>query len=70
MSKQQKAKDEQGYSAKPIFPMCSNCVFYQSEIKTTIAYGHTWDEEKNIRCGIGGFSVKKQGNCNRHQFKS
>lgn len=68
MSKQQQAKDEQGYNPKPIHPMCSNCTSFKSEFVKAIY--HDYSEEKNIRCELGGFAVKKQGTCNKHEFKT
>ena len=66
MSKQQTAKEKQGYNPKPVFPMCSNCKHYSMQPETT-NWGYT--RETNIRCGIGGFAIKKQGTCNSHDFK-
>ena len=60
-------KEEQGYQEKPIFPMCSNCANFRSEFIPT-NYGY--NEEKNIRCGIGGFAVKKMGTCTKHEPKT
>jgi len=66
MSKQQDAKTNQGYQAKPIFPMCSNCKHYNSDMVNVNRFYGDFKEEKNIRCGLGGFAVKKQGTCNSH----
>lgn len=68
MSKQQKAKAEQGYDPKPGFPTCSNCKHYTSDIHVE---KHSFGiyRKKNIRCAIGGFKIKKQGTCNKHEEK-
>lgn len=70
MSKQEKAKQSQGYEPKPVVPMCSNCVHYLSDYVEAHGWQTTWTEEKNIRCGIGGFAVKKQGKCSLHELKT
>jgi hypothetical protein len=64
MSKQSEAKFEQGYQAKPIFPMCSNCINYRSNQEIVGNFGYV--KETNIHCELGGFAVKKQGTCNKH----
>jgi hypothetical protein len=69
MSKQKNAKKEQGYEAKPVFPMCSNCAHFQSDFITDKGYFGEFTMEKNLRCGIGGFAVKKQGSCQQHKKK-
>lgn len=71
MSKQSKNKEIQGYTPKPVFRMCSNCKFFASDVTEFNRYGSTYTEEKNIRCAYpdgGDFAVKKQGNCNKHEF--
>ena len=65
MEKQNK-KEEMGYTPKPIQKMCSNCSHFSSVFEKT-EYGYM--QEKELRCSIGGFAVKKQGNCNIHEFK-
>lgn len=69
MSKQSKAKEDQGYQDKPVFPMCSNCQHFNIEIATIETRYGNYTKEQNIRCTIGGFAVKKQGNCKLHVFK-
>ena len=64
MSKQSEAKENQKYEASPKFPMCSNCKHFRSD-KVENAYKYI--EEKNIRCGIGEFAIKKQGTCKMHE---
>lgn len=70
MSKQREAKKSQGYNPKPTHPMCSNCAHYSSDIvEERAAYGSgVYRRETNIRCGLGGFAVKKMGNCAEHKF--
>lgn len=53
MSKIANSKTEQGYEPKPTIPMCSNCKHFKSDI---IVNNWNYSEEKNIRCGIGGFA--------------
>lgn len=64
MSKKANLKTEQGYEPKPIFAMCSNCKHFKSD---KIMNQWNYEEEKNIRCGIGEFAVKKQGTCKLHE---
>lgn len=61
-----KAKEEQGYQEKPIQPMCSNCAYYQSVLSPN---GYGFVEEKEKRCAIGGFAVKKMATCKKHSLK-
>lgn len=65
MSKQSEAKEAQGYVAKAVPQTCGNCAHFRSDmIEQKSSYmGTTWFAEKNIRCGIGGFTVKKMANC-------
>jgi len=64
MSKQANSKKEQGYEPKPIFAMCSNCKHFRSD---KIVNQWNYEEEKNKRCGLGEFAVKKQGTCKLHE---
>jgi len=66
MSKKANKKTEQGYEPKPIFAMCSNCIYFKSDFEKK-EYGYM--AEKNIRCGVGHFAVKKQGTCKLHELK-
>jgi hypothetical protein len=63
MSRQSEAKAKQGYVPKP--QTCSNCLHFHSEIVDRKYLG----EEKNLRCGIGGFAVKKMATCNEWAAK-
>lgn len=74
MSKQSDAKKEQNYREVP--DTCANCGHYESQmIEKTYDAWHgkhawhgkqTWTEEKEKRCTIGGFAVKKMATCDRH----
>ena len=66
MSKQQDAKTIQGYTPKALPQFCSACIHYRSEF---IKNQWQFTEEKNIRCGLGGFAIKKQGTCNKWEGK-
>ena len=72
MSKQSAAKLSQGYDPKPVAPVCMNCKEYRSErIKLEQAQWYTlskeYYEEKNRRCQLGGFAVKKTATCYKYQ---
>lgn len=56
-SRQAKAKEKQNYRVEA--RTCSNCVYYRSDIFIS----GTWTDEKNKRCGIGDFVVKKTAVC-------
>lgn len=64
MSKQSQAKQIQGYLEKPLPRTCMNCREYASDLITrTHAYGQ-WTDEKNKRCTLGKFAVRKTATCN------
>ena len=74
MSKQSEAKQAQGYEQKPVIPVCMNCKNHEE--KATGIYSlvrkqcfFEWSEEKEDRCGIGGFAVKKMGTCKLYERK-
>jgi hypothetical protein len=67
MSKQSEAKQKQGYDKKPKSRVCSNCRHYMSDFITQKNLYGDYEEEKNKRCGLGGFAVKKTATCN--EFK-
>jgi hypothetical protein len=72
MSKQSEAKEKQGYVEKFVPTVCSNCAHYTFD-RVQTQEGTTWRPEgwfadKNLRCGIGGFAVKKTGSCAEHIF--
>lgn len=69
MSKQSEAKARQIYVDKLIPNTCSNCVHFRSEIETIPPYNEwctSYTKEKNMRCALGGFKVKKMGACIEH----
>jgi len=77
MSKQTDAKEKQGYVAKVIPMTCSNCTHCEPVMGERLAYidptcsakgTHMAPTQVGQKCGIGGFSVKKLGSCNRHEF--
>jgi hypothetical protein len=72
VSKQSEAKQQQGYVPKAVPQTCGNCAHFLSDfIRQPPAFGspNGWEEEKNLRCGIGGFAVKKMGACMVWQAK-
>jgi len=73
MSRQSDAKNKQGYQAKPTPHICSTCKHFQFDRVQTQAPS-TWNpngyfEDKNLRCGMGGFAVKKTAACNEWELK-
>lgn len=67
MSKQSEAKIDQGYEQKPVPRTCANCQHFKSD--NVLSYvghfdGKEYFKESNLRCGIGGFAVKKMATCN------
>ncbi|HEX8610182.1 MAG TPA: hypothetical protein VF800_02755 [Telluria sp.] len=80
MSAQSKAKAAQGYDPKPEPNRCATCGHFKSDfvlpewmIKSNSVKAR-WSAplytlendavEKNARCGLGGFAVKKTAVCN------
>ena len=66
MSKQLQAKLNQGYQLKPVLPVCSNCTHFKSDLIPS-EWNNDYIQEKNLRCGIGGFAVKKQSTCREYK---
>lgn len=64
MSKQSEAKEAQGYVAKPAPKTCMNCQHFRSEILQGYGFNRNYTKETNLRCGLGGFAVKKMAKCN------
>lgn len=65
MSKQSEVKAAQGYVAKPVPKTCANCHHFKYEsglINTWM--GKDYYKKTNLRCGLGGFAVKKMATCN------
>ena len=76
MSKQSEAKEKQNYCAKPVPQTCANCKhltqnFYHYDHEYRRAEGKNPDADKyarptysdSVRCGSGGFAVKKSATC-------
>lgn len=70
MSKQSEAKKSQGYEPKPIQRVCMNCKHYTSKYADV---HNVWDKsyqvEKELRCDLGGFAIKKMGTCKLYKEK-
>ena len=62
MSKQSDAKKAQNYIQKLDPKVCANCCNLQLD-KIPANYNPRVIVEKNLRCGIGMFAVKKMGTC-------
>ena len=46
-SKQQQAKERQGYETAPVLPVCSTCQHYTSRmVSETTSWGQTFEQEK------------------------
>jgi len=71
MSKQSEAKKEQGYVEKAIPKQCATCAHYRSDMADLPPSwsGTIYREEKNRRCGLSGFAVKKTATCTKHEFE-
>jgi len=69
MSKQSEAKINQGYNDKPIPRTCGNCAKYESEFVDLSPPYQQYMQEKNKRCGLGGFAVKKTATCLKWEAK-
>ena len=73
MSKQSEAKSAQGYEPKPEARACMNCANYRSDMIEKSS-GFSWSvpyfEERNKKCGIGGFAVMKMAICDKFTRKA
>jgi hypothetical protein len=70
MSKQSEAKEAQNYRKQP---MCCQCCAHFSMDRVKVK--KTWLtnpvlEDKNLRCGVGGFAVQKTASCDRFELKA
>ena len=66
MSKQSENKINQGYQKTA--PKCAGCLYFTSDSVTISFPGYPdWQEERNSRCSLGGFSVLKRGWCKKHE---
>jgi hypothetical protein len=73
--KHQAAMEAQQYTPKFIAGVCGNCTHMTFDMELPAwmqEQAGVWDDkykiEKNHRCGIGGFPVKKLGSCCEHAF--
>ena len=67
MSKQSEAKSRQGYVDKPVPQICKNCIRFlfdrvQTHEPTEWNKNGFW-QDKNLRCRLGDFAVKKTATC-------
>jgi hypothetical protein len=70
MSKQSDAKAIQNYSEKPFVKTCSNCRHFRSDLFTIDGgFYPSFQQEKNLRCNLGGFKVKKTALCDAWEAK-
>lgn len=73
MSKQSELKAKQGYVSKAAPRTCQNCSYFEFDRvqirKPTEWDAEGWFEDKNLRCTLGGFTVKKMGTCNEFNPK-
>lgn len=71
MSKISEAKERQGYVEKAVPQTCVNCKsFTFDSIDKEFFSGVSitkWKEDKNLRCIVGGFAVKKMATCDLFQ---
>lgn len=73
MSRQSKAKLAQGYVLKAIPKTCSTCLHLRMDIVPVLGmHGQPseYTRETNLRCGLGGFAVKKMATCNEYAERS
>jgi hypothetical protein len=72
MSKQSDAKEAQNYRRE--LDKCESCAHFQKEVKEfeyqAFSGLQKWTEDKNLRCGIGGFKVHKMAVCDRFERKA
>lgn len=67
MSKQSDAKKRQGYNPEASQRVCGKCFYFQSDKVEQLGYNgkpNGYILEKNLRCTLGGFAVKKLALCN------
>lgn len=70
MSKVSEAKARQHYTDKPAQPICANCKHYSSRTETFHSrFSGTYSKEKDKRCTLGNFAVKKTATCMRWEEK-
>jgi hypothetical protein len=67
----QAKKERQEYESKPEFPMCGSCIHFAFDFEyvgSALSNKMTRKETK-LRCGLGGFSVRKEATCKMHKPK-
>lgn len=73
MSKQSEAKKNQNYTPKAKPRTCQNCTaftFDRVQTQPPTQWNEAgWWEDKNLRCEIGGFAVKKMASCDMFVMK-
>jgi hypothetical protein len=69
MNKQVEAKTAQGYQMSNE-SICSKCKHFSSGITIVKTVFASWDDEKNLRCTLGNFSVKKTATCKQFEVKA
>lgn len=71
MSKQSEAKAAQNWKRKP--DTCASCAHFMCDVieKHYEAFNgpQTWTEERNLRCGLGGFKTGKSSTCDRFEAR-
>lgn len=52
-------------------PRCGNCKHFTSEVQKRTGWDGTseYPVEKNLRCSLGKFAVKKMAWCNKHEWR-
>jgi len=62
MRKQSEAKEAQGYRKGAA--SCASCENFKKDVVPLNRWaGDSYTEDKNKRCGIGGFAVQSTGHC-------
>lgn len=65
-------KTKQEYEGKPDFPTCSNCVAFKFDYEYvgSALSNKMARKETKLRCGVGGFAVRREGTCILHKPSS
>ena len=70
MSRQSEAKARQGYDPKPLPYICKNCQYFGFDVEEYKGmFGKVIQEQKKLRCNLGGFAVKKTARCDKFAIK-
>lgn len=78
MRKQSEAKERQEYTPRLVAGTCGNCADSREVMSNVLRYidplrpfdgTHYVMEATSLKCGVGGFAVKKMGSCAQHRFK-